>query len=333
MNSKAPVSIPGFVDLQVNGFAGSDFSSLLLTHEELAAVCTALAGQGTAAMLATLITSPIELYRRNLPLIGEAVQSAELHGRLLGIHLEGPFISSQAGFVGAHDARYVRAPDTSLLRELWELSQGTIRLLTLAAELPGAEELACYAQELSIAVSIGHSNCDQEDLQRLVRVGATGLTHLGNGIPNQLPRHRNPVWAGLAENDLTATIIADGFHLPDSLIKVILDIKGPGKTIVVSDVSPIGGLPAGEYDYGGSRVVLEPSGRIYNPQRDCLAGSGITLLPSMNRLASLGLLSQSDLLALAFDNPLRFINASPTEICSGMRLVFDGESTGFSIGT
>jgi N-acetylglucosamine-6-phosphate deacetylase len=114
---------------------------------------------------------------------------------------------------------------------------------------------------------------------------------------------------------------------------VILDIKGPGKTIVVSDVSPIGGLPPGKYDFGGSRVVLEPSGRIYHPQRDCLAGSGVTLLPAMNRLASLGLLSQSDLFALAFDNPLRFINAAPTDIRSGVRIVYDGESTGFSFGT
>jgi N-acetylglucosamine-6-phosphate deacetylase len=333
MNGKTPASIPGFVDLQVNGYAGSDFSSMQLTHEGIVDVCTQLAGQGTAAMLATLITSPLEVYRRNLPLIGEAVKSEELRGRLLGIHIEGPFISGQPGFVGAHDPRYVRAPDASLLQELWELSQGTIRLLTLAAELPGADELARCAQELSIAVSIGHSDCDQEDLGRLAHVGATGLTHLGNGIPNQLPRHRNPLWAGLAESDLTAMIIADGFHLPDSLVKVILGVKGPDKTIIISDVSPLGGLPAGEYDYGGSRVVLEPSGRIYNPQRDCLAGSGITLLPAMNRLASLGLLSRRDLFALAFDNPLCFINASPTEVHSDVRLVDDGENKGFTVGT
>ena len=114
---------------------------------------------------------------------------------------------------------------------------------------------------------------------------------------------------------------------------MILAIKGPGKTIVVSDVSPIGGLPPGEYDFGRNRVVLDPSGRIYDPQRDSLAGSGVTLLPAVNRLASLGLLSRNDLLALVFDNPLRFINAAPAEIRSGVRLVFDGESTGFSIGT
>jgi N-acetylglucosamine-6-phosphate deacetylase len=213
------------------------------------------------------------------------------------------------------------------------LSQGTIRLLTLAAELPGAEELVHCAQELSIVVSIGHSDCDEEDLKKLTSVGAGGLTHLGNGIPNLLPRHRNPVWAGLAGEGLDATIITDGFHLPDSLIKVIIDVKGPSKTIVVSDVSPIGGLPPGEYDFSGNRVVLEPSGRIYNPKKDCLAGSGVTLLPAMNRLSSLDLLSRSELLALAFDNPLRFINTAPTEIRSDMRLIYDDENPGFSIST
>jgi len=295
------------VDLQVNGYAGLNFSSMELTSEDVLSVCNSLEAKGTDAILATLITSPLEVYRKNIPLIAEAARSDELRGRLLGIHLEGPFISKEPGFVGAHQPQYTLAPDTSLLRELWDLSQGTIRLLTLAAELPGAEELVHCARELSITVSIGHSDFNEKNLQRMIEAGATGLTHLGNGLPNELPRHDNPILAGLVDNNMTAMFIEDGFHLPDTLIKMILRHKGLSKAIVVSDVSPIGGLEPGEYDFAGSRVVLEATGRIHNPHKNCLAGSGITLAPAVARMISAGLMSQSDATVLASDNPLNFI--------------------------
>lgn len=331
MNSIEPIHIPGFVDLQVNGYLGTDFSSPNLTRDSLAAACSALLDHGTAAFLPTMVSSAIEVYERNLDLIAEVAESDAFRGMLLGIHLEGPFISGQPGFVGTHDPGHVRKPDASLLRRMQQWARGKIRLLTLAAELPGAEDLAHCARELGIVVSVGHSASGQADLERLASAGATALTHLGNGLPNTLPRHDNPIWAGLANDNLTAMIIVDGHHLPDYLIKVLLRAKDVAASVVVSDVCPIAGLPPGEYDCFGSRVVLEESGRVYNPARDCLAGSGMPMLQAMNHLASQRFLSERELLALGFHNPLRLIGVDPTALRAETRWTYDRQTARFSL--
>ena len=155
------VGIPGFVDLQVNGFGGVDFSDPALTEAALLDAWRALLGQGTAAFLPTMITSPMEVYRRNLPLMVRALKAEEFVGRVLGLHLEGPFISPVPGAVGAHEPAYVRAPDAALLAELLDLGQGALRLLTVAAELPGVEALVAPANgtpwpQYMLCVSIVH---------------------------------------------------------------------------------------------------------------------------------------------------------------------------------
>lgn len=324
-------SVPGFVDLQVNGAMGADFSSPELTGDKFAQACNYLLERGTAAFLPTLVTCPLPTYRRNLALIADAIESGEFRGRLPGIHLEGPFISREPGFVGAHDGRHVRPPDPALLLRMQEWARGNIRMLTLAAELPGAEELAHCARDLGMVVSVGHSAFSEEDLARMAGAGARALTHLGNGLANELHRHHNPIWAGLANDDLMAMIIADGHHLPPSLLKVVLRAKGLDATVVTSDLSPLAGLPPGEYHYWGSRVVLEPSGRVYNPRRDCLAGAGMDMLAAMNHLSSLGFLTGADLHLLGFYNPLRLIGVDAGGLRAGKKLIYDRESSEFSV--
>jgi N-acetylglucosamine-6-phosphate deacetylase len=134
---------------------------------------------------------------------------------------------------------------------------------------------------------------------------------LGNGIPKVLPRHHNPLWAGLAQDALIAMIITDGHHLPPSIIKTIIRTKGISKIIVVSDASPIAGLPPGKYNTLGNEVVLEASGRLYNPETGYLVGSSSTMLDCMNYLSSLDLLSFEELLDVGFYNPLRPIGLDP----------------------
>ncbi|MCD6285400.1 MAG: hypothetical protein J7M39_05750, partial [Anaerolineae bacterium] len=204
--------IRGFVDLQVNGFVGIEFADPALTRAGIETAFRAVLARGTAAFLPTLITSPLETYRRNIPLLVEAMRSDEFKGRVLGLHLEGPFISSQPGAVGAHDPAYVRLPDVAMLEELLGLGQGQVRLLTVAAEVPGVESLIRFARSRGVTVSIGHSLFSSADLRRAHAAGARALTHLGNGLPNQLPRHPNPMWDGLADDGFTAMIITDGHH-------------------------------------------------------------------------------------------------------------------------
>jgi len=307
-------TIPGFVDLQVNGFGGVDFSSPDLTQEDFLRACRRLFSAGTAAFLPTVITSSAETYRRNLPLIAAAMALPEFRGHLPGIHLEGPFISREPGAVGAHDPESVRPPSIEFFDQLCEWAGGTVRLLTLAADQPGAAELARHAAGRDVRVSLGHHLAVDADLQRLADAGACALTHLGNGLPNMLPRLANPIWAGLAEDSLTAMIITDGHHLPRAALTAIVRAKGANRLIVVSDAAPLAGLPPGRYTTLGNEAVLEPSGLLHNPAKGCMVGSSATIFQCMNHLASLKLLTPAELIRVGFCNPLRLIGVEARSI-------------------
>ncbi|UCD52425.1 MAG: amidohydrolase family protein [Phycisphaerales bacterium] len=315
--------IPGLVDLQVNGYKGTDFSGAELTDEAFVQASQELMAAGTTAFLPTLITSPTEIYERNLPIIARAMNEPELKNHVLGIHLEGPFLSPQEGARGAHDAAHTRAPDTAYLEQLIAWADGRIRLLTIAADLEGAEDLARRAARHGITVSLGHHMATEDDLDRLVGAGARALTHLGNGIPALLPRHHNPVWAGLANDQLSAMIIADGHHVPKSLLQTIIRAKGPKRCIVVSDGSPLAGLLPGQYETMGTQVVLDPAGRLYDPATGYMAGSSATLLQCANHMASLDLVTARELIAMVFDNPLRLIDVEPGQVRTESSIRFD----------
>lgn len=297
----------GYVDLQVNGFLGVDFSSPELTEADFILACRALLALGTVAFLPTVITSSRQTYARNLPLMADVMAREEFQGRLLGFHLEGPFISRVPGAVGAHNPAYVCDPDVALLEQLLDWAGGRVRLLTLAAELPGAEDLVRCAVERGITVSIGHSLFTPFDLDRMAAAGATALTHLGNGLPNVLPRHDNPLWAGLAHDAYTAMLITDGHHLPAPVIKTAARAKGVDRFIVVSDASPVAGLPPGRYHVLDNDAILEPSGRFHNPEKQCLVGSAATMGQCMAHLASLDVFSEAELKQIGWGNPLRLI--------------------------
>jgi len=318
------MTIPGFVDLQVNGYRGTDFSGPDLTEDAFARACRDLLGQGTAALLPTMITSPLDVYRRNLFLMGRACARPEFAGRLLGIHIEGPFISQQPGAVGAHNPAWVLPPDVGLLEKFQEWAGGWIKLLTLAADVPGAEDVARAAVAMGITVSLGHQMATEEDLARLARAGAKALTHLGNGVPAMLARHPNPIWAGLAADDLAAMMIADGHHLPPAVMKVILRAKGVARVIIVSDQASVTGLTPGRHRAMGTEVVLEESGRLHIPEKGCLAGSSATMLECMNHLASLGFLSAEELETVGFHNPLRLLGLGPDAVRSPQQVQYDG---------
>ncbi|NQT19133.1 MAG: amidohydrolase family protein, partial [Planctomycetes bacterium] len=306
--------IPGFVDLQVNGFLGVDFSAPDLTEPDFIRACRELLGRGTAAFLPTVITSPMEAYEHNLPMMADVLDRPEFAGRLPGLHLEGPFVSPEPGAVGAHNPEWAQPPSAKLFDQLCELAGGKIKLLTLAADVPGAAELTRHAVGRGVRVSLGHHLATQEDLERLAQAGATALTHLGNALPNMIHRHINPIWAGLAADDLAAMLIADGHHLPPALLKTAIRTKGVDKIIVVSDASPLAGMPPGRYTTMANDVVLEESGLLHNPAKGCMVGSSATMRQCMDYLASLNILPQDDLRRVGFYNPLRLIGADPSSI-------------------
>ena len=325
------MKIPGFVDLQVNGLLEVDFSAADLTEEKFIFACEKLLAMGTAAFLPTVITSPPEVYEKNIPLIVKTMRRQEFAGRILGIHLEGPFISSEPGAVGAHNPRYVKKPDVEFLKHLQALAEGNIRILTIAAETEGAETLTQAAVGKGITVSLGHQMAQGKELSALAAAGAKTLTHLGNGMPNMIHRHNNTVWSALAEDRLSAMIITDGHHLPPALIKTIIKVKGVHNVVITSDASSLAGCPPGRYNAMGNTVVIEESGLLHNPEKGCMVGSSATILKCANYVASLNIVKPEDIIQMAFYNPLRLISIPPDFLKSKSNVEYDALTSEFKI--
>lgn len=291
-------------DLQVNGYLNIDFSSESLNEEDCCYAYRKYLESGADSFLPTIITSPQELLKKNLPVMAAAVHA--FGDKVPGIHLEGIFISPLPGAVGAHNPLWTHKPDIELFKKIQEWADGTIKLLTIAAELPGSETFCKQVTEMGVTVSLGHQNASYDDLCRLRDAGAKSLTHLGNGMPNKVDRHNNPLINGLACEGLTPMIIADGHHLPEYLVKYIIDTKGPENVIVTSDASPLAGMPPGNYDVLGNSVILEENGKLHNPAKQCLVGSSSTLNDCINYLSKTGF-NNEDILTMTSLNPKKFM--------------------------
>ena len=298
-----------YFDLQVNGYRGVNFSDSGLTLGDFARAAGELIEAGSG-FLPTIVTCPLPVYRRNLPLIGSMIDNNAFGDAVPGIHLEGPFISREPGAVGAHPAEYVRDPDIALFDEFYELSKGTVRMLTVAPEAPGAEELIAHAAALGVTVGLGHTLALEDELAAAVRAGARIFTHLGNGLPAMIPRHPNTIWAALAQDGLAVTIITDGHHLPVSFIKTVLRAKGPDAVAVVSDATHLSGMPPGRYEGFDGEVILEESGRLHSPAKGCLAGSSAIMADCARFLLREGLAGEDQIERLCRKNPLAFVGLS-----------------------
>lgn len=261
------------IDLQVNGWGGVDFSSAELTMEGVVRVAETLEQAGTTTFLPTVVTTSPETYQAVLPLLGAACKE---DARMPGIHLEGPFISSEDGAVGAHPKTHVREPSIDHFKRLQDLAGGHIRLATLAPELAGVLGLIEYLVENKVAVSVGHTLASAWQIEDACHAGATLATHVGNGIPNELNRTENPIWSILA-SPLTVMLITDGFHTPPDFLKVVYAAKGAGEIILISDAAPVAGQPPGEYEIFGTRVRLTEEGCVRNLNASTLAGSASDL--------------------------------------------------------
>ncbi|GMV96641.1 MAG: amidohydrolase family protein [Phycisphaerae bacterium] len=267
--------VPGFFDLQVNGFAGRSFSGPDLSVEAVEAVARAMLATGVTRFLPTVVTADLEAMARRLAVLAEAMDRSPLVSAMCpGIHLEGPFIHPEDGPRGAHRRAYVRDPDVGDFERLRAAARGRIAMLTLAPERPGGIELIRHASARGAVVALGHHRADADALDRAVAAGARVCTHLGNGADALLPRHAgNYIWQQLGDDRLWATFIADGHHLPPAVLRSMLRAKGLERSILVTDTTDLAGQPPGRYDHHGLEVELTPDGRIVIPGTSYLAGS------------------------------------------------------------
>ncbi len=304
----------GFVDLQVNGYKGVDFSSEELTLEEIRTVTQLLAHNGTQAYCPTIVTSPHSVYEHSLEIFAKAMERPDIRRHIPGIHIEGPFISSKPGSVGAHRVDCVMQPSIEFFDKMQDWAEGKIRVITLAPEVPGAIGLIEHCVAQGVVVLLGHHYADSDSLAAAVKAGAKGCTHLGNGIPLEIPRHNNPLWWQLACDDLSATVITDSHHLPAEFVKTAFRAKTVDRFIVISDATPFAGMPPGTYEAFGTQIVIEPGGRVFVPSTGGLGGSYSTMFECMDWLASLEILSEEELWQVSRDNPLKLLGLSDADI-------------------
>lgn len=294
----------GLIDLQVNGFAGVDFNSAALTPAAMDHALAAILRTGVTACLPTLITASAGDLAARFGALDAAVASARLGPVMVpGYHLEGPFLNPAPGYAGCHPPEAMVPGDPAMLARLQAGLRRPILLLTVAPEQPGAMDVICRARRHGIAVAIGHSAARAPDVAQAAALGATLSTHLGNALPQLLPKFDNPLLAQLAEDRLYASFIADGLHVPPFALKAMLGAKGLARAILVTDATAAAAAPPGRYELAGMTIERAPDGSVRAPGASMLAGSSLELDQAVRNVVSWGIAPASDALRLATETP------------------------------
>jgi N-acetylglucosamine-6-phosphate deacetylase len=297
-----PLVAPGFVDLQINGYGGIEFNDLKLTVEMVQKAALSQDAFGVTALLATLTTDSHHVLAGSLATLSRAIrESSEVAARIPGIHLEGPFISPDDGPRGAHPKLHVRPPNWDEFRTLQDAAEGRIKLLTISPEYDDSPDVIAKVSKTGVLVAIGHTKATGDQIRAAVDAGARMSTHLGNGAHPQIRRHPNYIWDQLADDRLVASLITDGHHLPPAVVKAMVRAKTPKRTVLVSDITSMGGMPAGRYQTGLGELEVLSSGKLVPAgQPDILAGASLPIhvcVANVMRFAGVDLATAIDMAA------------------------------------
>lgn len=298
---------PGFIDIQVNGYAGHDTNAADVTPETIAHLVRALWRVGVTTVCPTVITQSEARILGSLRAIAAARDADPLIAHAISrIHVEGPHISPEDGPRGAHPLEHVRPPDLAEYRRWQAAAGGRIGIITLAPEHPGSAAYIGAVAAEGVTVAIGHTAADGARIRAAVDAGARLSTHLGNGSHDRITRHPNYIWDQLADDRLAASLIFDGHHLPPAVMKVMLRAKGLERAILVSDAVATAGLPPGVYETAvGGTVELLPSGRLNLHGTPYLAGSASSLPDGIANAVRHAGVTLAEAVRLATANPSR----------------------------
>ncbi len=303
--------VPGFLDVQVNGFAGQDFLNPKVTIAGCEHIARSVLATGTTRFLATVITAPLETMCHQMEVIATAMATVPLFGRMcLGIHMEGPFINPDDGPRGAHPLEDVRPPNLDDYRRLREAAGGKLRMITVAPERPGAIELIHQTIRDGVLAAIGHHRAESKAINAAVEAGATTCTHLGNGLDAVVPRLDNPLWTQLADDRLYASFICDGHHIPSAAMRCLLRAKSPERSILTTDAVAAAGMSPGPYRQGLTPVELTAAGKVVLPGTPYLAGSAADMPLVVGRAIVDGGLTWQQAISAATENPARLLACS-----------------------
>jgi N-acetylglucosamine-6-phosphate deacetylase len=298
---------PGFVDVHIHGAGGHDVMEA--TAEALNAVARTVARHGTTSLVATTVTAGADETCRAVAGIAQWMKSQAAaqdgnapRAEVLGIHFEGPFISSTRR--GVHPPEWIVPPSKDLLRRFTAAAQGTGRILTLAPELPGALDLISAAREAGLAVSMGHTDASYAEAMSAIQRGASHAAHVFNAMRPFQHRETGVIGAVLTSPDVTAELIADGVHVQAAAMRLLLSAKGPRNVILVSDGTAATGMPDGIYRLGTLDVTV--SGGVCRNAEGKLAGSTLTLDRALRNTVALDV-GLADALAMLTANPARLL--------------------------
>ena len=299
---------PAFFDLQINGGGGIAFSSPNLSSEDIRKVAALCHQHGIGAFCPTLITNSPDSLLHGFAVLHRARELDPHLARAMPLfHLEGPYIAAEDGPRGAHPKAHVRPPNWDEFRRLQEAAGGLIRLLTLAPEHDEALNFIERVVDSGVVVALGHTAATPERIRDAIAAGARLSTHLGNGCHTLLHRHANPLWEQLAADNLWASIICDGHHLPPALVHCIVRMKTPSRLILTCDASSLAGVPPGRYRQWEQDLEVLPEGKIVPCGQNVLAGSWVftdVCVANVMRYAGLSLAAS---IALATDQPRRLL--------------------------
>jgi len=298
---------PGFIDLQVNGFAGVDFNDPAIPVEDVARATDAILATGVTRFFPTVITAPAKTMLSSLGNLHRARKQLVHAAAVAGFHVEGPHIDPTDGPRGAHPVGSVRAPDFDEFQRWQEVTDGSIRIVTLSPHWPEAVDYIERLCAAGVVVAIGHTGASSAQIAEAVSAGATLSTHLGNAGPAMVRKFPNCLWDQLAEDRLSASFILDGAHLGAHLdpayLRVALRAKGLARTILVTDAATPAGAMPGDYRLGELDVELTRDGRVVLRGQERLAGSALRMNRAIANLMATGEATLAEAVAAATVNP------------------------------
>jgi N-acetylglucosamine-6-phosphate deacetylase len=302
-------ALSGYIDLQVNGYADVDFNADELSAERVHAVCRRLNDEGVAGILATVITADLNAMCRRLANICRVREADRpIAETIWGIHIEGPFLSEQPGYIGAHPKDAARPADLDAMKRLLDAAGGLARIVTLAPERDADSRVTKFLADAGVIVSAGHCNPTLDELRAAIDAGLTMFTHLGNGCPGQMPRHDNIIQRALSLSDrLDIGFIADGVHVPFFALGNYLKCCGLDRAFIVTDAICGAGLGPGEYTIGDQKVVIDENLATWSADRSHLVGSAGTMRRTEENLRTALGFNDAQIRQLLSDTPRKIL--------------------------
>jgi len=305
-----------YLDIQVNGYACVDFNQNKITCENMEFACNKLVEDDVDGIFATIITTDLkDMVIRIKQLIQLRNQSSLIRGIIKGIHIEGPFINASPGYHGAHPIDAILKPDVEIMKELLNAGDGLVRIVTLAPEKDDQNKVTRFLASQNITVSAGHCNPSMGELESAIDAGLNMFTHLGNGCPQDLPRHDNIIQRVLSFKDnLQLCFIADGIHIPFYALKNYISIAGIENIIITTDSMAAAGAKEGRYTLSNIKLEVGKDRVVREQGKNNFAGSAIDMKSSYSNLIKHLGLSVEDAKQMTYFNPLKIFNTKKDKL-------------------